>query len=66
MIKVYTNSLGSGDWVNVQSVGQLGFEVLHEGHRVQPFDLVMILQNLGIHAELVELTDEQLEEGEYQ
>ena len=66
MIRVVTNSLGSGDWVNVRSVGQLGFEVLHEGHRISPMDLVMILQNLGVQAELVEVTDEDMEEGEYQ
>lgn len=61
MIQVITNSNGSGDWINVRSVGQLGFEVLHEGHRIGPMDLVMILQNLGIHSELVELTDEEME-----
>ena len=62
MIKVITNNLGSGDWITVQSVGQLGYEELHSGHRITAFDLVMILQNLGVHAELVEVTDEQMEE----
>jgi len=62
MIKVITNNLGSGDWVVVRSVGQLGFETLHSGHRISPFDLVRILQNLGVHAEEVSVTDEEMEE----
>ena len=66
MIKVVTNNLGSGDWVTVLSVGQLGFETLLEGHRIEPGDLVGILRLAGIKAELVEVTDEQMEEGEFQ
>jgi len=66
MIRVVTNSMGSGDWVVVRSGARDGFETLHEGHTIGPFDLVCILQNLGVHAELVEVTDEQMEEGEYQ
>lgn len=65
MIRVITNSNGSGDWVVVRSGARDGFETLHEGHRITPMDLVMILQNLGVHTELVEVTDEQMEEGEY-
>lgn len=66
MIKVVTNSLGSGDWVTVRIGGRDGFETITEGHRITPMDLVMILQNAGVQAELVEVNDEQLEEGEYQ
>jgi len=60
MIKVITNSLGSGDWITVVDANG---ETLHEGHRISAFDLTMILQNLGHHTELVEVTDEQMEEG---
>ena len=61
MIRVVTNSLGSGDWVIVQE----GTEILQEGHRVGAFDLVVILQNLGIQAELVEVKDSEMEDGAY-
>ena len=61
MIRVITNSLGSGDWVIVQE----GTEILHEGHRVGAFDLVVILQNLGIQAELGEVKDSEMEDGAY-
>lgn len=59
MIRVITNSNGSGDWIRI--VDSNG-ESLHEGHRISAFDLVCILQNLQIHSELVEVTDEQMEE----
>ncbi len=63
MIKVVTNSLGSGDWTTV--LGHCG-EVLFEGHRAGPQDIVNILNSLlDCGAELIETTDEQLEEGEY-
>ena len=63
MIKVVTNSLGSGDWVTVH--GFCG-EVLFEGHRATPQDIVDILNAvLDYGAELIETTDEQLEEGAY-
>lgn len=65
MIRVFTNSLGSSDWVTVRIVGRDGYETITEGHRISPMDLVMILQNAGVKAELVEVTDEQLEEGTY-
>ena len=61
MIRVVTNSLGSGDWVIVQE----GSETLHEGHRIGAFDLVVILQNLGIQSELVECSDSEMEDGAY-
>lgn len=60
MIKVVTNSMGSGDWVVVQ--GYCG-EVLFEGHRAGPQDIVDILNSLlDCGAELVEVNDEQMEE----
>jgi len=63
MIKVVTNSLGSGDWVTVK--GFCG-EVLFEGHRAGPQDIVDILNAvLDQGAELIEVNDEQLEEGTY-
>ncbi len=64
MIKVITNNLGSGDWVTV--VDTDSGETLFEGHRISPQDLVGILTfNDSIEARLVEVTDEQLEEGAY-
>ena len=63
MIKVVTNSLGSGDWITVK--GHCG-ETLFEGHRAGPQDIVDILNSLlDCGAELIETTDEQLEEGTY-
>lgn len=58
MIKIINNSLGSCDWVRV--VGADG-ELLLDAHSIAPFDLVMILQNLGHQAEMVEVDDEQME-----
>ncbi len=57
MIRVIINSNGSGDWIRVVDSDD---EVLHEGHRISAFDLVMILQNLGKHSKLVEVTDEEM------
>lgn len=65
MIRVVTNSMGSGDWVTVQIGGRDGFETLHSAHSIRPSDLVEILQRAGAQAELVEVNDEQMEE-EYQ
>lgn len=65
MIRVVTNDMGSGDWVTVLTGGRDGFEELHSGHRITAHDLVMILQNLGHHSELVEVTDQQMEEQDY-
>lgn len=65
MIRVVTNSNGSGDWVVVRSGGRDGFESIHEGHDIGARDLVEILKRVGVQAELVEVDDEQLEEGEY-
>ena len=62
MIKVVTNSLGSGDWIHVKD----GDYTIFEGHRVSPYDLFFMLKNYGGNGvTLVELTDEQMEQGEY-
>ena len=61
MIKIITNSLGSGDWVVVQNSD----EELFSGHRVSPMELSSILEQLGLETDLVEVTDEQMEEGAY-
>ena len=64
MIRVITNSMGSGDWIVVQDT-ETG-ETLFEGHRISPLDLVNILSfNDAQSAELIEVTDEQIEEGDY-
>ena len=61
MIKVITNNMGSGDWTTV--LGHCG-EVLFEGHKVGPEDIVNILNmTLDQGAELSEVTDEQIEEA---
>lgn len=65
MIKIITNSNGSGDWVVVQSGGRDGFETLHEGHQIGPSDLVDLLRLAGVRAELVEVTDAEMEEGNF-
>lgn len=63
MIKVVANNLGSGDWVTVRGFRD---EVLFEGHRIGPQDLVDILNaTLDQGAEFVEVTDEQMEEGAF-
>jgi hypothetical protein len=59
-IRVITNSNGSGDWVKVMYVN----DVIFEGHRITPQDLVNIINDFYSEegAELVEVTDEQMEE----
>ena len=61
MIKIVTNNLGSGDWVVVKQ----GDETLFEGHRVTTLELVSLLEQLGHATDLVEVDDEQMEEGAY-
>jgi uncharacterized protein (DUF433 family) len=64
MIKVITNSLGSGDWITVRDTNT--GETLFEGHRISARDLVEILSFDGsTEAKLVQVTDEEMEEGEY-
>ena len=62
MIKVVTNSLGSGDWITVLQ----GENILFEGHKIGPQDLVDIIDNITFESgQLIEVTDEQMEEGTY-
>ena len=61
MIKIITNSMGSGDWLIVEQNGS----ELFSGHRVTTMELLSILEQLGHETDFVELTDEQLEEGAY-
>ncbi len=58
MIKVITNSNGSGDWIHIKE----GDLTIFVGHRVGVNDLVFLLQRYA-KVELVEVTDEELEEG---
>lgn len=59
MIQVKHNSEGSGDWVQVWN----GEELLFEGDRITPFDLVDLLNwlNPAAEAELVRVNDEAFE-----
>ena len=60
-MKVITNSLGSGDWIIVQGVSG---KTLFSGHRVDARDLQEILDIVArTGCKLVEINDEQMEEG---
>ena len=65
MIKVITNSLGSGDWITVAD--EMGD--IWGGLSIGATDLVEILRTIlkgpGVEVELVEVDDTQLEEGAY-
>lgn len=62
MIKVVTNSMGSGDWITVQDTNT--GETLFEGHRISARNLVDILSFDGsTEAKLIEVSDEEMEEG---
>ena len=59
MVKVITNSNGSGDWIVVQGHG--GTE-LFSGHRVDAHDLQYILSIVSRDGcELIDVNDEELE-----
>lgn len=59
MIKVVTNSLGSGDWIRV--LGHSGSE-LFSGHRVSARDLSYILNIVSRSGcDFIETTDEGIE-----
>ena len=63
MIKVVTNSLGSGDWITVLGHSN---SILFSGHHVGAYDLQEILNIVSRDGcELIEVTDEQMEEGNY-
>lgn len=59
-IRVITNSNGCGDWVKVYYVTDL----IYEGHSITPQALVDIINAFYSEdgAELVEVTDKQMEE----
>jgi hypothetical protein len=64
---VYSNSLGSADWIRVVSVtDEVISEVLFEGHRVTVDDLVELMYDASARrprkVTAVDLTDEQMEE----
>jgi hypothetical protein len=59
MIKVITNSLGSGDWLYIKHHD----EVVYEGHRPSVRDIKFMLELIGHKVEMIEVTDEQMEEG---
>ena len=61
MIKVFHNSMGSGDWIHIKE----GDETIFEGHHVGVNDLVFLLERYS-NVKLFELTDEEMEEGEFQ
>jgi len=64
MIKVVTNSLGSGDWVVV--LGHSGSEIFN-GDRVSARDLRQIIDQVSRSGcELIECTDSEMEDGVYQ
>ena len=60
MIKIFHNSMGSGDWIHIKE----GDLTIFEGHRVGVNDLVFLLERYA-NVKLFELTDEEIEEGEY-
>jgi hypothetical protein len=63
MMKVITNSLGSGDWIIVQGVSG---KTLFSGHRIGARDLQEILDIVArTGCKLVEINDEQMEEEAY-
>ena len=63
MIKVITNSLGSGDWITV--LGNNDTEIF-SGHSVSARDLQEILNIVSPDGcELIEVSDEEMEEGAY-
>lgn len=61
MIKVITNSKGSGNWITVtDDKGDLWY-----GHSVNALNLAYILAQAGVEVEFVEVDDTQLDEGLY-
>lgn len=60
MIKIFINTLGSGDWIYIKDAQD---RVLFEGHRIGVGDLKWLLQQLGHDTKIFEITDEQMEDG---
>lgn len=66
MIRIVSNSLGSGDWVKVDVVGDFDSPgPIFEGHRITPTDLQFILETAQQYGpqeiELVNVSDEEME-----
>lgn len=68
-MRVITNSLGSGNWITIEAEDG---SILFGGHTITPQDFVDLINGWGgvgrykEEAELVEVTDEQMEEGNYE
>jgi hypothetical protein len=59
MIKIFT--CPSGDWTVVHH----NDAVLVEGHSISSWDFMHVLRTLGHEVEEVEISDEDMEEGNY-
>lgn len=57
MIKIYSNSKGSGDWIQVFD----GEKEVWEGHSISVRDLHYILLELNKEVKRIDLTDEEME-----
>ncbi len=55
MIKVIHNSLESGDWVQVWD----GDRLLYENHRIEPDDLVDILNSINAGTAIMKEVDDE-------
>lgn len=55
MIKVIHNSLESGDWVQVWD----GDRLLYENHRIEPDDLVDILNSINAGTTIMKEVDDE-------
>lgn len=58
MIRIFHNSMGSGDWIHIKE----GDYTIFEGHYLGVKDLVSLLERFA-NVKLIELTDEEMEEG---
>ena len=58
MVKIFHNSLGSGDWIHIKD----GDLTIFEGHRVTVRDLAHLLERYA-NVRVFDLTDEQMEDG---
>ena len=58
MVKIFHNSLGSGDWIHIKE----GDLTIFEGHRVAVQDLAHLLERYA-NVRVFDLTDEQMEDG---
>ena len=70
MIRIVTNSEGSGDWVQVYLLTKskdgkevVSEETVFEGHSLTPMALFEVLRSIEYSTELITCTDTELEEG---